>query len=425
MKPRMTVFTTAVGPYNTLINMCLYTYHHYPVCGHISNWSVTSCLEFTNYVRKVADTGQTVSCKQVEMTHDLLPATQPSLCVQCEMEWSTAVQHNDRYPLLPNTYRIIEGLDAKSPIIEFDVRMTLDVRKTSSNSSYYVRTTDNDQCDLFAEISLHEPRLRSCRTCLPAKEKGMLSGSSRTMSRSTQTDGSNIEKGLKKPAADHLTQSLLNSGCDEARPSACANPAKDRHSRQRDLRTDTCEPRKTADTANDLIDFAPTTCKPTCSACWASLDDMSKLGTLNKPANSLDSLETNGSYSLHPELASDELPIFMSYSPYDWISTLSPSYTFLEDATPVLSKQFEWYQEEADEDSIEQSGSSDQSSARHSPALALKPVGGRKGTPYARPMPHFQQFQSMPSDTKADGLGMFLPPEWDSYFDRFFQGRFC
>jgi hypothetical protein len=152
---------------------------------------------------------------------------------------------------------------------------------------------------------------------------------------------------------------------------------------------------------------------------------MSKPGTLNKPATSLDSLETNESYCLHPYLPSDELPIFMSYSPYDWISTLSPDYTFLDDATPVLAKQFEGYQEELDENSIEQSDSSDRNSARHSPAPALKPVGSRKGTPYTWPLPHFQRFQSTPSDTKADGLGIFLPPEWDSYFDRFFQGRFC
>ncbi|CAL5868366.1 uncharacterized protein PFLUO_LOCUS2591 [Penicillium psychrofluorescens] len=400
--------------------MCLYTYHHYPVCGHISNWSVTSCLEFTNCVRKVAGTGQTVSCKQVEILHDLLPAAQPSLCVQCEMEWCEAVQYNDRYPLLPDTYRIIEGLDAKSPIIEFDARMTLDVRKTSSNSNYYAHTTDNNQCDLFADVSLHEPELRGCRACRPPKGKGRHAISSRTVSRSTQTDASDIEKSRKKSAADYLTQSPVNS-----RYGAGENPAKDRDSRPHDLRTDTFESRKTADTAKDLIDFASATCKPTCSTCWTSLDDMRKPGTLNKPATSLDSLKTNGSYSLRPDFPSDELPIFMSYSPYDWIPTLSPGYTFLEDATPVIAKHFERYQEELGEDSIEQSDSSDQSSVRPSPAPVLKPVGGRKATPYTRPLPHFQRFQSMPSDTKADGLGMFLPPEWASCSDRSFQGRFC
>ncbi|KAJ5826066.1 hypothetical protein N7474_003204 [Penicillium riverlandense] len=405
--------------------MCLHTYHHYPVCGHISNWSVTSCLEFTNYVRQVAGTGQTVSCKQVEITHNLLPTTQPSLCVQCEMEWSGAVQQNDRYPLLPDTYRIIEGLDAKSPIIEFDARMTLDVRKTSSNRNYYVRPTDNDQCDLFADGPLHEAGLRSCRACRPPKGKERYSSSSRTVSRSTQTDVSGIEKSRKKTFADCLTQSPLNSRCDEARPSAGENPAKHRHSRRRDLRTDICESRKTADTAKDLIDFASITCKPSCGACWTSSDDMSKLGTLNKPATSLDSLETNGPYSVHSDLPCDELPIFMSTSPYDWISTLSLGYSFLEDATPVLAKQFEGHQDELDEKSTEQSDWSDRSSACHSPAPALKPVRGRKGTPYTRPLPHFQRFQSMPSDTKADGLGMFLPPEWESYFDCFFRDRFC
>ncbi|KAJ5612970.1 hypothetical protein N7510_006164 [Penicillium lagena] len=405
--------------------MCLYTYHHYPVCGHISNWSVTSCLEFTNYVRQVAGTGQTVSCKHVQIAHDLLPAAQPSLCVQCEMEWSEAIQHNGRYPVLPDTYRIIEGLDAKSPIIQFDTQMTLDVRKTSPSSKYFVRTIDNDQCDLFADVSLHEPGLRSCRAYRPPKGKVRDSGFSRNVSRSTRTGVNNIDQSGRKLSADYLTQSPLSSRYDEARKSAGENPAKHSPSAQHDLKTDIRVSRKTADTTKDLINFAPTACKPRCSARWTSLDGMSKLDIPNKPTTSLDSLEAHGSSSPRPDLSSDELPIFMSYSPYDWISALSPSHTFLEDATPVLAKQFEGYQDESDENSIEQSDSSDQSPARHSPASALKPVGGRKGTPYTRHLPHLQRLQSMPSDTQADGLGMFLPPEWDSYLDRFFRGRFC
>lgn len=144
--------------------MCFYTYHHYPLCGHISNWTVTSCLEFTNRLRILAGSSQGVSCKGVETTHDLLPTAQHHhLCVQCELEREDLPAYDDRDALLPKTYRTIEGLNAKSPIIEFAVRMTIDVRDQVASPSPS-EIADGDQSDGFADIA-RSPNSCHCYYC--------------------------------------------------------------------------------------------------------------------------------------------------------------------------------------------------------------------------------------------------------------------
>jgi hypothetical protein len=273
-------------------------------------------------------------------------------------------------------------LDAKSPIIEFDARMTLGVRRPSSKGNSYVRTVDNNQGDLFADISLfHEPKLKTCRDFALCKGKSWYRGSSRgPVSRSTQADVSDIEES-QKISVDYVTQSALNSRCDDAEASAGDNRARDLHSCQDIQRPDIGEVMESADTAGDAIDFALTTCKPGCSACWTSLDDLSKGQSVNETATSLDCLETKTSYSLDHELPSDELPVLMPYSPYDWIPNLSLDHSFLEDATPLLAKQFDAYQEIRDESSVEQPESSDQIISRKSPGPVQRQEVTEKGNP--------------------------------------------
>ncbi|KAJ5528797.1 hypothetical protein N7527_002190 [Penicillium freii] len=130
--------------------MCKHTYHHYPNCGHISNWSMTSCQEYTNKLRLVGPECR-ASCAQITPSHDLLLSTQPSMCVQCESERAENLSSDGDDQTQPsNSYRSIEGMDARQ-IIEVNARMVSDPthndRDTSSTDH-----SDNGQVFLGAAV---------------------------------------------------------------------------------------------------------------------------------------------------------------------------------------------------------------------------------------------------------------------------------
>ncbi|CAI7611150.1 unnamed protein product [Penicillium glandicola] len=129
--------------------MCNYAYHHYPGCGHISNWSMTSCKEYTNKLR-LAGPECSISCTDIKPSHDLLLSTQPSMCVQCEREWTENLSHGDNQTQPANSYRTIEGLDVTGHLIEVNARMVSpspDDRDTSSTDH-----SDNGQAVLGAVV---------------------------------------------------------------------------------------------------------------------------------------------------------------------------------------------------------------------------------------------------------------------------------
>ncbi|KAJ5558227.1 hypothetical protein N7461_002199 [Penicillium sp. DV-2018c] len=102
--------------------MCKHTYHHYPSCGHISNWSMTSCQEYTNELR-LAGPGRSVACTNITASHDLLLLSQPSMCVQCESEWAESLYRENLGTKVRRSYRTIEGLDVTGQLIRLDARM--------------------------------------------------------------------------------------------------------------------------------------------------------------------------------------------------------------------------------------------------------------------------------------------------------------
>lgn len=114
--------------------MCLYTYHHYPACGHIANWTVTSCKEYTNtLLRLLTPAGLSGSCNQLEITHDIL---QSNTCTQCHLELSSAASH--RYIFdgpRSKDYQAIEGLNFKSSIVEISACMNLDFNEEVADCS--------------------------------------------------------------------------------------------------------------------------------------------------------------------------------------------------------------------------------------------------------------------------------------------------
>lgn len=143
--------------------MCRHTYHHYPACGHISSFTVAACPEFTNQLRASTTIGQSIVCDEVKMTHDLLSASQPSACVECEREWREIVARGPQETMCSRANISIEGLAAMNPIFEVAVRMTLD----GENG---VSTTDDPQCgdemcDIYLDIAREHDR--SCDCCGP------------------------------------------------------------------------------------------------------------------------------------------------------------------------------------------------------------------------------------------------------------------
>ncbi|KAJ9488264.1 hypothetical protein VN97_g5016 [Penicillium thymicola] len=114
--------------------MCKHTYHHYPSCGHISNWSMTSCQEYTNKLRLAGPEGS-ASCTKITPSHDLLLSAQPSMCVQCESEWAENLSsHGDDQIQSSNSYRSIEGMDL-GQIIEVNARMVSDPTHNDRDTS--------------------------------------------------------------------------------------------------------------------------------------------------------------------------------------------------------------------------------------------------------------------------------------------------
>ncbi|KAJ5355902.1 hypothetical protein N7517_010511 [Penicillium concentricum] len=129
--------------------MCNYSYHHYPSCGHISNWSMTGCQEYTNSLR-LAGPERSVSCTMIDLSHDLLPSTHPNMCVECESERTKNLSSlRDSQTQASSSYRTIEGLDATGNIIQVNAvsDSTPDDRDTSSTDH-----SDNDQVFLGAAV---------------------------------------------------------------------------------------------------------------------------------------------------------------------------------------------------------------------------------------------------------------------------------
>lgn len=98
--------------------MCHHTYHHYPSCGHVSNWSMTSCQEYTNKLILAGPEGS-ASCEVVHASHDVLRSTQPPMCVQCESNWVYSITHGEAQ----TPSHLIESQSQSGYLVEIDAHM--------------------------------------------------------------------------------------------------------------------------------------------------------------------------------------------------------------------------------------------------------------------------------------------------------------
>ncbi|KAJ5121293.1 uncharacterized protein N7515_009254 [Penicillium bovifimosum] len=138
--------------------MCKHTYHHYPSCGHISNWSMTSCQEYTNKLR-LAGPERSTACTNIHASHDLLLSAQPSMCVQCESDWAESLRR-ENLPKVSRAYRVIEGLDVSGNLIEIEARMV---------SGSYGR--DTGRADCATQVFLDDAKVDTRERLVDEKEK--------------------------------------------------------------------------------------------------------------------------------------------------------------------------------------------------------------------------------------------------------------
>lgn len=97
------------------------------------------------------------------MAHDLVSASQPSACVECEREWKEIVAQCPQEAMRSRANISIEGLTATEPIFQIAVHMSLDEEKD-------VPTTDgpgcgDELCDIYLDVSREQNR--SCGCCGP------------------------------------------------------------------------------------------------------------------------------------------------------------------------------------------------------------------------------------------------------------------
>ncbi|KAJ6119895.1 hypothetical protein N7523_004175 [Penicillium sp. IBT 18751x] len=131
--------------------MCKYIYHHFPTCGHISNWTIVSCLDLTHQLRTLGQC-QGLTCDRVDVKHDFNEKASESSCAQCDIEWCDAVSYDNMDDWLCQKGSTMEGINADRPLFEYFVRMN---PNASSDPAEFSSNYDtNEQSDMSANCSL-------------------------------------------------------------------------------------------------------------------------------------------------------------------------------------------------------------------------------------------------------------------------------
>lgn len=126
--------------------MCFYTYHHYSACGHIANWTVTSCKEYTNTLRLLSRGGLSGYCDKIQTTHNLVLKLVSDTCGQCNFELSSRRIHDAS---LSSKHRTIEGLNSKVPIFELSGHMNTNINGNDERHDHPPIYQDCRGCDYY------------------------------------------------------------------------------------------------------------------------------------------------------------------------------------------------------------------------------------------------------------------------------------
>lgn len=149
----------SAAPNNTTDSseMCNYTYHHDPFCGHIASFNVEACSAFTCALRNV-EGGNPISCPKPVHNHDLISSFNPTLCYQCEREWVEDVKtkakivKDNRTDTDKTDFLSLEGMNSPPTI-----HMAMDNPKDHSrkNSSFNEQGKDNEPADIGTQPAIY------------------------------------------------------------------------------------------------------------------------------------------------------------------------------------------------------------------------------------------------------------------------------
>ncbi|EPS32310.1 hypothetical protein PDE_07270 [Penicillium oxalicum 114-2] len=96
--------------------MCLFTFHHYPLCGHIANWTVSSCQAYTTTLRMLSHQGMFECCDNIHSDHDVLFSLDSADCSQCRLLADSESTAEDSHA--HHEYLEIEGLNSPNPVLD-------------------------------------------------------------------------------------------------------------------------------------------------------------------------------------------------------------------------------------------------------------------------------------------------------------------
>ncbi|KAJ5587581.1 uncharacterized protein N7459_003346 [Penicillium hispanicum] len=399
--------------------MCIYTYHHYPLCGHISHFTVNGCQEFTNQLRLVAGSDETASCNDAKVTHNLLPSQHANLCLQCEFEWSEAVINNHHTSLLPQSYRSIEGLDAKEPFIEFAARMTGVVRNEGA-SDPVSSCADDGQNDIFLDLAQEFDFENACE-CQYAPQLPQRAPIDHT----TQTTSDDHSSLLYLNLTPHTDTSELVPLCMKPLDFECKDTGTFEPGMETRSKINLLDPLPSlealyADLAKALKETSPETFladSSMVSNVLSHADQSSQEETTGDSADEGEQSDATDDSLWRASMSDVSSIVFPPHTAYEWIPDLDLAgiamarglvdWQPMQD-TPTHQSQCETADADADDESASQASfSSDQSDGGcpledTSSLGSYRPILHRRPTPFARdaPRPRFRRpdFDAVPED---------------------------
>lgn len=124
--------------------MCHITYYHFPACGHISYLIMLSCTDYLYSLRSTP--GELLSCKEVEIYHELTTEEEEDICLWCWEALATA-SIDDPMTAFGSSIHHIEGLYADIPPFELAAQFNPEMEGSVSSDLSEFSVSDEDQVD--------------------------------------------------------------------------------------------------------------------------------------------------------------------------------------------------------------------------------------------------------------------------------------
>ncbi|KAI9928436.1 hypothetical protein ASPWEDRAFT_738192 [Aspergillus wentii DTO 134E9] len=133
--------------------MCQYNYHHYIHCGHIANFTIDTCIDITNLLRQPNSTTTNRSCTRIDIAHDLLPSSHPTLCLQCENDWKTKMDS----PQPQQKYIPLEGTTTSNPVT---MQVNMEMVRKEPECEFALLLEDDDKSEQDASFQDEDEEIK-------------------------------------------------------------------------------------------------------------------------------------------------------------------------------------------------------------------------------------------------------------------------